>query len=165
MVNHVRTWLGNIPPLSAMAAGDEFIEPQFTPVPDSSMSSDLRDVRNVLFGSGLSRDAINVRLAVYMAMIHHSALAADAVAKDTRLTYLPDGSDIYGSAISTTDLNHEVMTNVAKLEFLNNPDSSFFDDYQTYRDVWTQPNDPVKRLSAVLLTAAALTETAGATAQ
>lgn len=160
MINHIRTWLGNIPPLAAMSPGDEFIRPEFVPVPVVNMGQELRSVRRALFADELPRDAINVRLAVYMAIIHSSSLASFVTETDPRLTYLPDGSDLFGSDLSAADMTHAVTDVLEDLELLNSSSSTFFDSFPTYGYFWNQPNDPIRRLASVLLATAALTEKA-----
>jgi hypothetical protein len=165
MVNHVRTWLGNQMALSAMTPGEEYIDPLFVPVPTGSMSLELRTVRQILFPTNLSRYEANARLCTYMLMLHHSVLAPDITAKDSRLTYLPDGSGLFESDIPVngiTDLSGDILD---QLGVINSSRSELFEGLPTYADIWSQPADPIKRLSAVLLAVAAATESAGVSAK
>ena len=165
MVNHVRTWLGNQVALSAMTPGEEYIDPLFVPVPFSSMSEELRTLRQLLLPPSLPRYDMNARLCFYMSAIHNSAFFADVIAKDPRLTYLPDGSGIFESVAFSSGLANFSEDLIDKLVFIGSAESKLFKDFPAYLQAWNQPADPLKRLSVVLLATAAATEKAGVSAK
>jgi len=164
LVNHVRTLLANLPPLAGIEDGDEYIPSAFVPVPENSMSVELRRVRRTLFGTNPSRDSVNVRVAALLAIVHAGPLSAYLTATDPRITYEPDGSAVYGSAIAEADKLFDLPATLAALGFLGANQSRFFTN-SVYRDAWSDPEDLFRQTAAIVLMTAQHMETAGATAQ
>lgn len=160
MVNHVRTWLANMTPFRGELDGDEYIAPDFVPVPESLMSSTLRRARRALFGVNPSRDAVNARLAAFMAVLHYSSLADKVEEADPRISYEIDGSAVLGSNISGTDLDFNLPDILVKLEFLNDPATTFFNASPEESTLWYETGDQFEKLAAALLTTAVKTERA-----
>lgn len=165
MVNHVRTWLANLAPLSGVEPGEEHIPAAFVPVPSASLGAEVSRVRRALFGSNPSRDAVNTRVAILMAIVHSSPLVSHVTAKDTRITYLPDGSGIYLAGLSEADREFDLAAAMVDLAFLNDSSSRFFDGVSDYKAAWSDPDDLFRQVAAVVLTLAHRMELAGATAQ
>lgn len=164
MVNHVRTLLANLPPLSGVEDGDEYIPPGFSPVPVQSMPEELRKVRQVLFGVAPTRDRVNTIVAALMAVVHAGPLSAHITTKDSRITYEPDGSSIHGSAITEEDRLFDLPATISSLGFLAANNSRFFTD-PVFRDAWADPEDLFRQTAAVVLMTAQHMETAGVTSQ
>lgn len=157
MVNHVRTWLANISPTQGVVPGEELIVDTFHPVSESKMSNDLKFVRRALFGGTPSRNTVLVRTAVFLQVLHSSVFREDLLATDPRITYEPDGSQVFSSGIAE---EYNLTDTIADLAFIDNPGGTFFTGYNQYRDTWQQSQDQFDRLASVLLVAALRTERA-----
>lgn len=121
------------------------------------MSADLRAVRRALFGEAPTRNASLVRTAVFIQVLHSSVFKEDVFATDPRVTYEPDGSEVFSAGI----LEEYNLTDIINsLAFINNPSGTFFTGYNRYRDMWQQSQDQFDRLASVLLVAASRTERA-----
>lgn len=88
MVNHVRTRLLNLPPLTSGVdrPGEEYVPPDFVP---AALPAALAAAREALLGPGADRTGANLTLARLLTYLHYSELAADALLADARVTYDP----------------------------------------------------------------------------
>lgn len=89
MINHARTLLLNMPAIGAAIQTEtaaEYVPPTFKPV---SLSSPLRTLRRVLFGSDPDPRFLNLRVRELMSYLHQTELEEFVYALDQRVTYWP----------------------------------------------------------------------------
>lgn len=89
MINHARTLLLNMPSAySAIRAetAAEYVPPAFSPI---ALTSPLRTLRRLLFGSDPDARFLNLRVRELMGYIHQTELAEFVYALDPRVTYWP----------------------------------------------------------------------------
>jgi len=161
VVNHIRTLLLNARSESSNVPGEEYVDRAFRPV---QLSTLLRRVRTLIFGSKPSRVDLNFRLRQIMMLLHTASLEQYVVVPDSRITYWPVVSP--GLQDHRMSPLPDIITAVEKALSTDDIDELFGSDpqepYATFKDHWQHSDLIAYKLGGLALAIAFRTEEAGA---
>ena len=87
MINHVRTLLLNVSgnqPVPDWVVGERLVPTTYRA---AKLSTELQQVRNILFGLSPDRSMLNYRLAQFLPFLHQPGLEEYTLGPDSRITY------------------------------------------------------------------------------
>ena len=117
MINHLRSLLLNVNGSNSPGTsfpGEQYVPPEFISRP---VTSELQQVRDLLFGVGPDRAILNYRLQELLTCIHTSPFADYVTAIDPRITYWPFNSSIFQKILAGPVVT--ALSGTSPLYFLN----------------------------------------------